>query len=79
MAFRWDRKSQYGTIATTDYPGLLTYQDVKVKAKNLEDGGAFVPSMIVSKVHALPGQYFMLDTTTTPGVTPNLDYWDVSF
>ena len=79
MAYRWDRKSEYGTVAATDYAGLLTYQDVRVKTVSAENGGSFPGKVIVSKVHALPGQYFMIDTNAAPGTSPNLDYWEVGF
>ena len=44
-----------------------------------DNGGGFKGYTINARIHAKPGQYHMLDTSTTPGTAPNLVYWDATW
>ena len=40
---------------------------------------SFVPFVIEQKIFPTKSESFILDTSTQPGTTPNLDYWDAAF
>lgn len=79
VAYRWDIKGNYGAIVGATYSDIVTCQDCHVRSFPAANSSTFTGYQIKTKIHALPSQYCMLDTTSAPGALSNMNYWDAHF